>query len=164
VHSYRVRKILCDPWQLESIIQRLQKQGLPIEPYNQTVPGLTEMASNLFSLVRSRTLAVYPDAEMRSSVLQTVASESGRGWKLSKEKQSHKIDVVVALAMAGLGAVRKLGFAPMRSAAFGSSPVEALAELFGTKHHDEDLPCWDVGLTTPAGRPLRQAVSGEGEK
>ena len=29
-----------------------------------------------------------------------------RGWKISKEKVSHKIDVVVALAMATLGAVQ----------------------------------------------------------
>lgn len=49
--------------------------------------GLSEMASNLFSLVRSRSLLVYPDADMRRAVLQTVASENGRFWKLSKEKQ-----------------------------------------------------------------------------
>jgi hypothetical protein len=156
MRSYRVRKILCDPWQLESIIQRLQKQGLPIEPYNQTSPGLTEMASNLFDLVRSRTISVYPDAEMRRSVLQTVASESGRGWKLSKEKQSHKIDVVVALAMAALGAARQLGFGPMRHAYFGSNPAEGFSELFSTKQHreDEDTPPYDVGFTDVNGQPL----------
>jgi hypothetical protein len=35
-----------------------------------------------------------------------VALETSRGWRIAKEKQSHKIDVVVALAMAALGAVR----------------------------------------------------------
>jgi hypothetical protein len=37
---------------------------------------------------------------MRLSVSRAVAIESPRGWRITKEKQSHKIDVVVALAMA----------------------------------------------------------------
>jgi len=32
--------------------------------------------------------------------------DSARGWRLAKEKASHKIDVIVALAMAALGAVQ----------------------------------------------------------
>jgi phage terminase large subunit-like protein len=165
MRAYRVRKILCDPWQLESIIQRLQKQGLPIEPYNQTSPGLTQMASNLFDLVRSRALLVYPDVQMRRSVLQTVASESGRGWKLSKEKQSHKIDVVVALAMACLAAARKLGFGPHRTVTFGSSPAEALFELFGKSGaaRDEDIPSFDIGFAQRDGSPLPKPVDGSGD-
>ena len=35
-----------------------------------------------------------------------VALETGRGCRIAKEKVSHKIDVVVALAMAALGAVQ----------------------------------------------------------
>lgn len=37
---------------------------------------------------------------------RAVALETSRGWRIAKEKQSHKIDVVVALAQAALGAVR----------------------------------------------------------
>ena len=36
---------------------------------------------------------------------RAVAIETGRGWRISKEKQSHKIDVIVALAMAAHAAV-----------------------------------------------------------
>jgi hypothetical protein len=36
---------------------------------------------------------------------RAVALETTRGWRIAKEKASHKIDVVVALAMAALGAV-----------------------------------------------------------
>ena len=32
---------------------------------------------------------------------------TSRGWRITKEKQSHKIDVVVALAQAALGAVQQ---------------------------------------------------------
>jgi len=34
------------------------------------------------------------------------AVETSRGWRISKQTQTHKIDVVVALAMACLAAVR----------------------------------------------------------
>jgi hypothetical protein len=40
-------------------------------------------------------------------VSRGVALEVARGWRIAKEKASHKIDVVVALAMAALGAVQQ---------------------------------------------------------
>src|SRR5262249_24018058 len=49
--GYRVRQILFDPLQMVSVAQRLEKSGLPIEPYNQTVPNLTQATSNLFDLI-----------------------------------------------------------------------------------------------------------------
>jgi hypothetical protein len=39
-------------------------------------------------------------------VQRAIAVETPRGWRIAKEKQSHKIDVVVALGMAALGAVQ----------------------------------------------------------
>ena len=43
---------------------------------------------------------------MRLAVWRAVAVETARGWRIAKDKQSHKIDVVVALGMAALAAVR----------------------------------------------------------
>ena len=43
---------------------------------------------------------------MRLAISQAIVVESARGWRLDKLKQSHKIDVVVALSMACLAAVR----------------------------------------------------------
>ena len=48
----------------------------------------------------------YPDAAMRLAVSRAIARETPRGWKIAKEKSSHKIDVVVALAMACHAAVQ----------------------------------------------------------
>ena len=45
-------------------------------------------------------MVLYPDAAMRLAVSRAVAIETSRGWRIAKEKQSHKIDVVVALGMA----------------------------------------------------------------
>ena len=43
-----VVKIYADPHQLFSTIQKLQKEGFPVEEYQQTIPNLTVMAGNLF--------------------------------------------------------------------------------------------------------------------
>jgi len=94
-----------DPYQLVAVAQRLSAHGLPMVEFAQSVPNLTEASSNLFELTKARNLALYPDAEMRLAVSRCVALETSRGWRIAKEKASHKIDVAVALAMASLGAV-----------------------------------------------------------
>jgi hypothetical protein len=50
---------------------------------------------------------VYPDDSVRLAVSRAVAVETTRGWRLTKEKASHKIDVVVALAMAAHACVQR---------------------------------------------------------
>ena len=46
---------------------------------------------------------------MRLAITHAIIVESARGWRLDKMKQQHKIDVVVALSMAALAAVRDGG-------------------------------------------------------
>jgi phage terminase large subunit-like protein len=103
---FRIRKILFDPHQLMSTMQRLAKRGLPVEEYPQTSERLTAASQNLYDLVMSQGIALYPDSAMRTSASRTIAVESSRGWRIAKEKQSAKIDVIVALALAALGAVK----------------------------------------------------------
>ena len=43
---------------------------------------------------------------MRLAISRAVAIETQRGWRIAKQVQSHKIDVVVALAMAAHAAVQ----------------------------------------------------------
>ena len=58
---------------------------------------------------QARQLVLYPDAGMRLAISHAIIIESSRGWRLDKLKQQHKIDVVVALSMAALAAVRDGG-------------------------------------------------------
>jgi len=102
---FGVRGVFYDPFQMAAVAQRLQAAGVPMREFPQTVGNLTEIASNLFELVKSRALVAYPDADMRLAISRAVAVETGRGWRISKEKQAHKIDIVVALAMAAHAAV-----------------------------------------------------------
>jgi len=87
--------------------QRLQRQGVPMQEFPQTVPNLTAASQNLYELIKSRGLSVYPDDDIRLAVQRSVAVETTRGWRIAKEKASHKIDIVVALAMAAHAAVQK---------------------------------------------------------
>jgi phage terminase large subunit-like protein len=104
---FEVREIRFDPYQLVAVAQRLTGASLPMVEFPQSVPNLTESSTNLYELIKGRNLAVYPDADIRRAVSRAVALETSRGWRIAKEKVSHKIDVVVALAMAALGAVQQ---------------------------------------------------------
>ncbi len=103
---FELREVRYDPYQLVAVAQRLAAAGLPMVEFAQSVPNLTEASSNLYELIKGRNLAVYLDVEMRLAVNRAVALETSRGWRIAKEKVSHKIDVVVALAQGALGAVK----------------------------------------------------------
>ena len=97
---FSLRKVLFDPYQMQSSAQHLIRAGIPIEEFPQTSGNLTSIGQNLYELITGRNLIVYPDVATRLAVSRAVAVETSRGWRISKEKQSHKIDVVIALAMA----------------------------------------------------------------
>ena len=103
---FTLRKVWFDPYQMQASAQRLGKAHIKVEEYPQTIPNLTAATSNLFDLIQSRSLVLYADAAMRQAVSRAIIVESSRGWRLDKLKQQHKIDVVVALSMACLAAVR----------------------------------------------------------
>jgi hypothetical protein len=102
---FTLREVRFDPFQMASTAQRLSRAGIPMVEFPQSVPNLTRMGQNLFELIKGRNLSAYADEAMRTSVSRTVAVETARGWRIAKEKVSHKIDVVVALAMGALAAI-----------------------------------------------------------
>jgi phage terminase large subunit-like protein len=102
---FTVKQVRFDPYQMQSLAQQLTARGIPMMEFPQTVGNLTEASTNLYELIKGRNLVTYPDEAFRLAIQRSVAIESARGWKISKEKASHKIDSVVALGMAALGAV-----------------------------------------------------------
>jgi phage terminase large subunit-like protein len=108
LHSrFLVQECLYDPYQMASTAQRLQRAGVKMEEYPQSVPNLLQASQNLYELIKGRNLIAYPDEAIRLALSRAVAIESARGWKISKDKQTHKIDCVIALAMSALGALRR---------------------------------------------------------
>src|SRR5262249_46884147 len=106
VRRFAVRGVHYDPFQMAAVAQRLQAAGVPMREFPQTVGNLTEIGSNLYELIRGRGLAVYRDAAVRLSGVPAIAIATPRGWRIAKEKAAHKIDVVVALAMAAHAAIQ----------------------------------------------------------
>jgi hypothetical protein len=104
-NRFTLREVRFDPFQMMSVAQRLRRAGIKMTEYAQTLPNLGAMADNLYELVRARQIAVYPDDAIRLAVQRAIVVESARGWRIAKEKQAHKIDVLVALAMSALAAV-----------------------------------------------------------
>jgi len=103
--GYSVSEIRYDPYQMHDLATRLGGDGIPMIEFPQTIPNLTQMGQNLFELIKGGNIRLYPDADMRLAALHAVAVQSPRGWKITKEKAAYKIDCIVALAMACLGAV-----------------------------------------------------------
>jgi phage terminase large subunit-like protein len=102
-----LREVRYDPYAMQASAQRLVAQGVPMLEFPQSVPNLTEASTNLYELLKGRNLIAYPDDDLRLAVSRCVALETSRGWRIAKEKQSHKIDSIVALAQAALGAVQQ---------------------------------------------------------
>lgn len=95
-----VRRILVDPWQAYSSIQRLKAAGLPIEEFPQTLSNTVRMGQCLYDVLKGKNLVLYADDELRQQALNTIAIETPRGFRIAKEKASKKIDAIVALSMA----------------------------------------------------------------
>jgi hypothetical protein len=110
-----------------------------IEEFPQTSPNLTSSTQNLLDLIDAQRLLVYPDPAIRLAMSRAIAVETPRGLRISKDKQAHRIDVIVALAMACLAAVQS-----QRESTFDST--------FAWLDHDDANPA-----------PAKLHVRGQGE-
>jgi hypothetical protein len=108
-NKFNIVSVLYDPWQMQAVAQRLTRAGIKLQEFAQTTPNLTAASQNLFDLITGGNVVAYPDQRIRLAITRAVAVESPRGWRIAKERASHKIDIVVALAQACLAAVQDQG-------------------------------------------------------
>jgi hypothetical protein len=101
-----IQSVSFDPWQLSALSQRLTDAGVPMAEYPQTLGNLTAMGENLLALFKDRNIEIYDDGDLRWSLTNAVGVESARGFKIGKPSTGKKIDIVIALAMSALAAVR----------------------------------------------------------
>jgi hypothetical protein len=152
---FSVREVRYDPWQFARSAQTLAKEGLPLLEFPQSIPNLTAMTTNLYELLKGGNLVAYPDPDVRLAFQRAIAVETSRGLKIAKEKASHRIDVVVAMAMSALGAVQVLGSAP-RKLAMPFLPLPRGARAGASRVDDHVFPLGDVhnalGVAHPGGR------------
>jgi Phage Terminase len=140
---FAVRSIHYDPFQMVAVAQRLQQAGAPMRECPQSSGYLTEVGSNLYELIKGRGLIVYPDPDVRLAISRAVAVETSRGWRLAKEKAAHRIDFVVALAMAAHAAMtRQWDEAPTSfpPPIWGGTPRSIPGQDFGVGASERPLP------------------------
>ena len=142
MQRFRVREVRFDPYQMQAVAQRLTARHVPMVEFAQSQPNLTEASTNLYELIKGHNLVAYADDALRLAVHRSIAVETPRGWRIAKEKQSHKIDVVVALAQAALGAVQGgIAHPPLvitkamlaRAAMPGPATFKSLGRVYGSR-------------------------------
>jgi phage terminase large subunit-like protein len=106
--DFTIELVYYDPFQFHRSATTLGKAGIPLQEYAQSTGNLTEMGSNLYDLVDQLNIAMYPCAVLRQEAKVTIGKETARGFRIAKEKQSQKIDQVVALAMAAIACAKRI--------------------------------------------------------
>jgi phage terminase large subunit-like protein len=110
----------------------LSKEGINMVEFPQTTDRLTYMSQNLFDLIQEKRIVLYDDNDMRKHAEKAIATETPRGWRIVKKKTSHKIDLIIALAMATIAATETLIYS-------GSPKYESILkrEFAGFEHEEE---------------------------
>jgi phage terminase large subunit-like protein len=83
----------------------LAEDGLPMVEFVQTNSNMAPASQHLFELFSEGRIVHNGDERFRSHVLSAVASETERGWRISKRRSKERIDACVSLAMAAERAV-----------------------------------------------------------
>ena len=73
---FKVRRVLYDPYQMAATAQELTKAGVKMEEYPQSSPNLTQASQNLWELINSQALVVYPDPDLKLAISRAVAVET----------------------------------------------------------------------------------------
>lgn len=97
--TYNVRAITADPYQLHSLLIAWEKSHRRVIEFNQGGKRV-EADQSLYTAITSQSIAHHGDPTLTEHVLNAVAVETSRGFRLAKEKTSMKIDAAVALSMA----------------------------------------------------------------
>lgn len=92
-------EFVCDPWQMQSTIQRLKGQGYRVREFNFTSASIQRLSSSLYSIMASRKLRTYhhPLLIEELNALQYVSTSYG--FRFDHTRTGHS-DTVIALAMA----------------------------------------------------------------
>lgn len=117
MQSFDIRRLILDPYQLESTAQKFEKK-LPVERFSFGGSHHYQLAENLRSLIVTRRLHIYPKAgpltlpdgtieDLVEEITQLVIEEKGQGrWRFNHLPGKHD-DRAIVLALASLALVRQ---------------------------------------------------------
>jgi len=104
---YRVREVAYDRAMFRESAEMLEEEhGLRMIDFDQGPQRMVPASATLLELIRDGRLVHDGDPLLRRHVLAAVASQTERGWRISKRRSRQAIDGCVALAMAADRATR----------------------------------------------------------
>jgi phage terminase large subunit-like protein len=98
---FPVRRVLIDPWQAQSTVQRF---GGLIEEFVFTSQSVARLSSNLFHLIHAGLLRMPHDAALEQELLDLHAEQTAYGWRIDHARNRHD-DRAMAIGMASLAAM-----------------------------------------------------------
>jgi phage terminase large subunit-like protein len=107
-HEWSVVLVNYDPFQLARSAAILTAKGLPMKEFPQTTANLTDMSGALYTALKERRFVAYKAEDIRYAFTRTSAVDTLRGVRIARKSHQQRIDVIVAMAMATLGASREL--------------------------------------------------------
>lgn len=102
----RIVKLVYDPSQAQRSMQMIREMWIDTEELAQTQNNLSAATQTLYDFLVNRKLRIYPSQDLREHVLNASTKETERVFRLTKERQTRKIDAAVALSFACLAAVQ----------------------------------------------------------
>ncbi len=145
--SYNVRAITADPYQMHSLLIAWEKVYRRVIEFNQGGKRV-EADQSLYTAITSQSLAHFGEPVLSEHVLNAVAVETSRGFRLAKEKTSMKIDAAVALSMAHHCALEILKGKASATLTQSPNPFYGDGEKLPTKGDPRFLP-HPEGVTFP---------------
>ncbi len=133
---FQLRRILIDPWQAASTVERFA--GL-IEEFYFTPQSVARLSSNLFQLIQAGVLRLYPDEELETELVELQAEQTSWGWRIDHKRNKHD-DRAMAIGMAALAAISEPSRGPRLSRAVigHRKPARPVARLGGTAFYVDD--------------------------
>jgi phage terminase large subunit-like protein len=126
---FPIARIVVDPWQAQSTVQRFA--GL-IEEFNFTSQSVARLSGNLFHLIQAGLLRLPHDVALEQELVELQAEQTAYGWRIDHASNRHD-DRAMAIGMAALVA---MGEGPSRPshvsrASFGRNSRPTLATVNG---------------------------------
>ena len=101
-----LQEVVFDPWGVHAVYESLVERRLPMVEFNQAANGLMGPASEaLYELLKEGKVVHDGDPELTQQVLHAVVRATDRGWRISRQKTTERIDAPIALAMAAYRAI-----------------------------------------------------------
>jgi len=113
--KYKIRSIHCDPALLVQMIVKLKKKGLPISEFTQSDTNMIESSQSFYDLLRYNNYECYPDEEVRQQIINTLAIQKGRGFRLTKAKDRTTLPMDFSIAAAIASYMATIGMASVHT-------------------------------------------------